>query len=231
MMETTLKEEYRRLKKPKAAATAGILFGLLFAASMILMRSAIPQKITADIDWVISGEARIRLALGLIPFAGVAYLWFIGVVRDRLGDYEDRFLSTVFFGSSLLSLAMTFISNAIAGAILTYVIISEGTPDYSVIHFGRALMLQINNVYALRMAGVTMISLGTIWLLTGLMPRWLAIVTYTLAFTLLVVVNFSLWVTLVFPAWVAFISLLFLRGQKTKAPSDPSPSWQPHPPG
>jgi hypothetical protein len=59
----------------------------------------------------------------------------------------------------------------------------EGTPDYSVIYFGRALMLQINNVYALRMAGVTMISLGTIWLLTGLMPRWLAIVTYTLAFS------------------------------------------------
>jgi hypothetical protein len=99
------------------------LFGLLFATSLILMRSAIPEKITADIDWVTSGEAKIRLGMGLIPFAGVAYLWFIGVVRDRLGDYEDRFLSTVFFGSSLLCLAMTFISNAIAGGILTYVMI------------------------------------------------------------------------------------------------------------
>jgi hypothetical protein len=231
MMETTLKEEYRRLKKPKAAAIAGILFGLLFATSLILMRIAIPEEITADIHWVTSGEAQIRIALGLVPFAGVAYLWFIGVVRDRLGDYEDRFLSTVFFGSSLLCLAMAFISMAIAGGILTYVMISEGTPDHSVIYFGRALMLQINNVYALRMAGVTMFSLGTIWFHTGLMPRWLAVVTYTLALALLVVVNFSLWVTLIFPAWVAFISLLFLSVQQTKAPSDPSSSWQPHQPG
>lgn len=214
-METTLKEEYRRLKKPKAAAIAGILFGLLLSASMILMRSAIPEEITADIYWVTSGEAQIRLAMGLVPFAGVAYLWFIGVVRDRLGDYEDRFLSTVFFGSSLLCLALIFISMSIVGGILTYVMISEGTPDQSVIYFGRALMLQINNVYALRMAGVTMFSLGTIWFQTGLMPRWLAVVTYMLALTLLIVVNFSLWVTLVFPAWVAFISFLFLRFRQT----------------
>jgi hypothetical protein len=27
----------------------------------------------------------VSLALGLLPFAGIAFLWFIGVVRDRLG--------------------------------------------------------------------------------------------------------------------------------------------------
>jgi hypothetical protein len=113
-METMLKEDSRRLKTLRAAAIAGVLFGLLFATSQILMRSAIPEGITTDFDWVISGEAKIRLALALIPFAGIASLWFIGVVRDGLGDYEDRFFSTVFFGSSLLSLAMVFISMAIA---------------------------------------------------------------------------------------------------------------------
>ena len=51
--------------------------------------------------------------------------------------------------------------------------ITGDTPDYTVIYFGRALMLDINNVYALRMAGVTMMSLATIWIRTGLMPRWL----------------------------------------------------------
>jgi hypothetical protein len=94
--------------------------------------------------------------------------------------------------------------------------ISEDTPDYSVIFFGRALMLQISNVYALRMAGVTMISLATIWFRTGLMPRWLVVVTYTLVLTLLVVVNFSLWVTLIFPAWVVLLSLFILRIRHTQ---------------
>ena len=71
-------------------------------------------------------------------------------------------------------------------------------------------MLQISNVYALRMAGVFMSSLGTVWLRTGLMPRWLALLTYVLAAVLLLVINLSLWMTLIFPAWVFLISLLIL---------------------
>ena len=71
-------------------------------------------------------------------------------------------------------------------------------------------MLRISNVYALRMDGVFMISLATIWLRTGLMPRWLAVLSYALALTLLVVVNLSLWVTLLFPAWALAVSSLLL---------------------
>jgi len=203
--------EYRRLSTPRAVAIAGILFGLLFGASLVLMRSAIPAVDSADTSWAQVGAWKINLALGLMPFAGIAYLWFIGVVRDRLGEFEDKFFSTVFFGSSLLFLAMVFISMAIAGGILTtYRMITGETPDYSVIFFGRALMLHISNVYALRMAGVTMISLATIWIRTGSMPRWLAVVTYLLALALLVVVNYNLWITLIFPAWVTLISLFIL---------------------
>jgi hypothetical protein len=203
--------EYRRLSTPRTAAIAGILFGLLFGASLILMRSAIPTVISTDTSWAQTGAWKINTALGLMPFAGIAYLWFIGVVRDKLGEFEDKFFSTVFFGSSVLFLAMVFISMAIAGGILsTYQMITGDTPDYTVIYFGRQLMLHISNVYALRMAGVTMISLGTIWLRTGLMPRWLAFVTFLLALALLVVVNYSSWITLLFPAWVLVISLFIL---------------------
>lgn len=213
--------EYRRLTTPRAAGIAGILFGLLFAASLALMRWAIPVGLSMDTSWVEAGAWKINLALALMPFAGIAYLWFIGVIRDKLGEFEDRFFSTVFFGSSLLFLGMVFVSMAIAGGILaTYHIITGETPDYTVIYFGRALMLQISNVYALRMAGVTMLSLATIWLRTDLMPRGLAVVTYALALTLLLVVNFSLWVTLIFPAWVFLISLyiLWMRLRQPDAP-------------
>ncbi len=203
--------EYRRLSTPRAAAIAGILFGLLFGASLVLMRSAIPAEISTDTGWAQTGAWKINLALGLMPFAGISYLWFIGVVRDKLGEFEDRFFSTIFFGSSLLFLAMVFISMSIAGGILsTYLLITGETPDYTVILFGRALMLHISNVYALRMAGMTMFSLATIWIRTGLMPRWLGFVTFLLGLTLLVVVNYSPWVTLVFPAWVLLISLFIL---------------------
>jgi hypothetical protein len=209
---SVIEKEYRRLSTPRAAAIAGILFGVLFSISLVLLRGAIPENIAADHTWVTSGAARVNLALGLMPFAAIAYLWFIGVVRDKLGEYEDRFFSTVFFGSSLLFLAMIFISMGIAGGILaTYPMIDGASQDPVVIFFGHALMHHISNVYALRMAGVTMISLATIWIRTGLMPRWLALLTYLLALALLVVTNFGLWVTLIFPGWVVLVSLLILR--------------------
>lgn len=205
------KIEYRRLTTPRAAAIAGILFGLLFSASLILLRDALPEEFTTDTTWVTSGAHQIRWALGIMPFAGIAYLWFIGVVRDRLGELEDRFFSSVFYGSSLIFLAMVFVSMAIAGGILvTYPMVTAEIPDYSTIIFGRAVMLQVSNVYALRMAGVTMISLATIWMRTASMPSWLTWLTYLLAIVLLVVVNFNLWVTLIFPAWVTLISLFIL---------------------
>jgi len=207
-VEAKYKKELHRVTTPRAAAIAGILFGLLFTASLVLLRTAIPADPYSGTDWIEQGLQRITIALQLMPFAGIAFLWFIGVVRDRLGRYEDQFFSTVFFGSGILFLAIVFVSMAIAGGMIAGYKLNPGiTLDSQVIYFGRALMIELSNVYALRMAGVFMISLGTIWLRTGLMPRWLVILTYLLAVSLLIIINLSLWVTLIFPVWVMLISV------------------------
>ena len=201
--------QFQRLTTPRAAAFAGILFSLLFSVSVILLRTALPQGVVAGNAWAHGGSARINLALRLIPFAGIAFLWFIGVIRDRLGDYEDRFFSTVFFGSGLLFLAMVFVSAGVAAATLASGELTK-TENSQVIYFGRVIMLQVSNVYAIKMAGVFMISLGTIWWRTGLMPRWLAVVSFLVALTLLVVINLSLWLVLLFPGWTLVVSVLVL---------------------
>ena len=103
--------------------------------------------------------------LNLVPYAGIAFLWFIGVIRDRLGDTEDRFIATVFLGSGLLFLALTFVGAALAGALLTSYADAGDALGSGVFTYGRAVMFQIINVYAIRMAGVFMLSLGTLWLL------------------------------------------------------------------
>jgi hypothetical protein len=134
------------------------------------------------------------------------------VVRDRIGALEDRFFSTVFFGSSLLFLAMVFVATAVAGALVYAARVDPAWVHAAhVVNFGRAVLVQISNIYALRMAAVLMISLATIWLRTGLMPRWLVATTYLLAAALLVVVSAEPWVPLVFPAWVFVVSLMILR--------------------
>jgi hypothetical protein len=130
----------------------------------------------------------------MMPFAGVAFLWFIGVVRDRLGELEDRFFSTVSLGSGLLFVAMVFASISITGGLLATAR-AELAADAArgLMAFGRGVMLQISNVDALRMGGVFMLSLGTVWHRTGLMPRWLVATTYLLALAMLVIVNLSRW--------------------------------------
>ena len=211
MSEVPPLPRFRRLTTPRAAAVAGIIFALLFAASLVLVRSSIPEDPLAGGDWVRERSGRVTAAMSLMPFDGIAFLWFVGVVRDRLGELEDRFFSTVFLGSALLFLAMVFVSMSVAGAILA----SSRTVDdpgvqEEVVKFGRFVMLQISNVYALRMAGVFIISLATVWLRTGVMPRWIALSSYVVAFVLLVVTSLSLWFTLIFPAWALVVSLFIL---------------------
>lgn len=195
-----------RLSTPRAAALAGVLFAVMFAAALILIRTALPEGAEPGSQWLDAGSARIRVASLLIPFAGIAFLWFIGVVRDGFGRYEDKFFSSVFIGSGLLFLATTFVVAAIGAALAASSQVISGQTAV----FGQMLLLSLSKTYALRMAAVFMISLATIWLKTGLMPRWLVAVTYLVALGLIVVSDLSMWITLAFPVWVLVVSALLL---------------------
>src|SRR6516162_4496800 len=107
-----------RLKTPRAAAIAGILFSVLLIAGLFLFRLSVQADPLETGTWLKTSSKTIALALHLIPFAGIAFLWFIGVLRDRLGELEDRFFATVILGSGLLFLAMLFAAAAVAGGII-----------------------------------------------------------------------------------------------------------------
>ena len=200
-----------RLKTPRAAALAGIIFGVLLIIAYILIRLSIPPDPADGGAWLQEQAQTVALALSLVPIAGIAFLWFIGVLRDRMGQLEDRFFSSVFLGSGLLYLAMTFVSAALAGGLLTsYALEPELLIDSGLYTYSRAVMWRISNVYAVRMAGVFMISLGTISVRTRIMPRWLAFLSYAIALILLFTINQSLWVTLLFPGWVLIVSVYIL---------------------
>jgi hypothetical protein len=107
-----------RLKTPRAAAIAGILFSVLLIMGPLTVPAFGPGRSAGDGAWLKTSSNKVALALNLVPFAGIAFLWFIGVLRDRLGEFEDRFFATVFLGSGLLFLAMLFASAAVAGGII-----------------------------------------------------------------------------------------------------------------
>jgi hypothetical protein len=203
---------HAQLKTPKAAAIAGIAFSLLLLLILWLLRTSIPADPLEPGAWLATDTRAVTVALNLVPFAGVAFLWFIGVLRDRLAQLEDRFFATVFFGSGLLFLAMLFAAAAVIGAVV--LVASISAPDElmnsATFRFARAASYIIMNVYALKMAAVFMISTSTVVIRTGIAPRWIAFLGFALALILLVGSFFISWSFAVLPLWVFLISVYIL---------------------
>ena len=199
------------LKTPRAAAVAGVVFSVLLVAALWLLRRSIPADPLESGSWIATGAAEVALALNLIPFAGIAFLWFIGVLRDRSGVLEDRFFATVFLGSALLFLGMLFVGAAVIGAIVLVATIEPNALiNSTTFHFARATAYNIMNVYAIKMAGVFMISTSTVALYTAFAPRWIAFLGYILALTLLLGSYYISWSVVMLPAWVFLISIHIL---------------------
>lgn len=209
------------LKTPKAAAIAGIVFSALLIAILWMIRRSVPADPLDTGAWIATESKTVALALNLVPFAGVAFLWFIGVLRDRLGQQEDRFFATVFFGSALLFLAMLFASAAVAGAFI--LVASSAEPNElinsSTFRFARAAAYIITNVYAIKMAGVFMISTSTVVIYTGIAPRWIAVLGYILALILLVGSYYISWSFAVLPLWVFLVSIHILIDDLGRQPT------------
>ncbi len=211
MSKSQIDQRARPLPTPRGAAVAGIIFGILLLTAQVLLQIELQNDPTATLAGLAEQGDLVALALQLIPFAGIAFLWFIGVERDRLGEHEDKFLSTVNLGSGLLYLAMLFVATAMGtGFAASYAFGSQPAPDDPAASFARALITNLSAVFVIRMAAVFMISSATAWLRTRVMPIWVALVTYVVALILLLVINVSLWVSFLFPVWVLVVSIVML---------------------
>lgn len=222
--EGALVESTRRAATPIAGSIAGILFAVLFGISVLIIRSSVNDLATHPQAWVQTGAPKLKFAVALVPFAGLFFLWFIAVARERLGRHEDQFFATVFLGSGLLFIAMMFAAAASASAVVVAIGKASGAgfATSETYAFARSLIAQIFNVYALRMAAVFLISQATLWLRTGVMPRWMAFVTYAVALLLLFVVTQAYWVILVFPAWVLLVSCFILVTRLRRVTAGPA---------
>jgi len=213
------------LRAPHSAAIAGIIFCVLLTTSQLLVWMSIPTNPGAPALDVIRHSNVILLALNLLPFAGIAFLWFIAVIRNRLGALEDQFFATVFLGSGLLYIAMTFTSAALATGLIRVLI---NTPDTltqaGAYALGRAQVYQTMNVYGMKMAGVFMVSTSTVLLRTGIVRRWIAFAGYASGAVLLISIGMIVWIPLVFPVWVFLLSVAMLLDT---SPNQPQLGGQP----
>ncbi|MEU9440122.1 hypothetical protein AB0D42_04145 [Streptomyces sp. NPDC048304] len=206
-------EGQRVLATPRAAGLAGVVFALLLAAAIVLMRLGIPEGADAVTPRGFTDSARrqaVRTALALVPFAGIFFLWFIGAVRAHVGAGEDKFLATVFLGSGLVFTATMFGAAAAAGAVLSIAHPAGTVPSLSSWDFGRHVAYALMTEYAMRMAAVFVSSLSVLGHRLRILPRPLTILGFLTALTLLFVASNVPWAELVFPAWSLVLSAYIL---------------------
>src|SRR5580693_2566598 len=211
------------LRTPRAAAVAGIVFSVLMITALVLLRISAPAHPGAGGQWLSDSgrRAAVAVALNLVPFAGIAFLWFVGVLRDRIGEREDRFFATVFLGSGLLFVAMLFVAAAVGGGLIA--VASSGAPGAGTLALGRNVTGILLNIYAMRMAAVFTLTLVTIARRTAIVSRWLTVAGLVTAVLLLVGVGISAWVELIFPAWILVLSVDVLRAGQRAANSSAPP--------
>ena len=203
------------LRTPRAAAVAGIAFSVLLFVVFGLIRLSVPADPLEPGAWLEGDITYVSLAMNLVPFAGVAFLWFVGALRDKLGQREDQFFATVFLGSGILFLAMLFAGAAVVGAIvLAFRAVPNALAHSATFHFGRGLAYVIFNIYLVKTAAVFMITTSTIAVYTRLTPRWLAIGGYVIAVLLIIGSSYVGGSLLLFPFWVLVISLSMLRDRE-----------------
>ena len=199
------------LRTPRAAAVAGIVFSLLLITALTLLRLSIPASPAVPGMWLTDSgrRAAVAVALNLVPFAGIAFLWFIGVLRDRIGEREDRFFATVFLGSGLLFIAMLFVGAAVAGAIIADVA-PPTLPGRDALTLGRNITTSLLNVYSMRMAAVFTLTTVNIARRTQFVSRWLTLAGLACALVLMIGIGINPWVELLFPLWILALSVEIL---------------------
>ena len=206
--------ELKRIPSPpRIVATSGIVFSGLFIASLVLIRLAAPADPKDPGVWLSDPALRdwVSMSLNLVPFTGIAFLWFMAVLRNHIGLLEDRFFATVFLGSGLLFVAMLFAAVAVTRGLMDAFASADGIlVQPETYQLGRSMAFALMNTFCMKMAAVFMFVTSTIGLRTAVLSHWLSFVGFSFGLGLLLVMADIAWIALLFPLWVLLVSAFIL---------------------
>jgi hypothetical protein len=212
------------LSSVEAAALAGVgAASLLSCAVYLLQRQPGVGSSSKDLAWYADSGHRLTVILGLngAALGVIAFLWFMAVIRRRLGDREDQFFSTVFLGSGI-AFGLLTIAAAVCAATPTLVVRfgSEADLNESTVALAHGLWFGLWAVSASRFVGVFIAATSTIGLRFGALPRWLARLGLALGALLGLTGAFAGPLDFLFPVWLIVVSVTVLLTRR----AEPRPS-------
>ena len=196
----------------EVAAVAGIVCAICWSLSLrgLLARPPVGAGRDEVARFYESHHTRVAFLLALMVIGTVAYLWFIGVVRSRLGQREHRLVGSVFLGASILLTGLVLLGAATLAAPSILVDVGGGRPDPGAVSLLRAESAVVLSVFAPRVATLVMFSTATLGRIAGAFPGWLVIISYIVGIAEFVNVTISEPTLYVFPAWIAVVSAVLL---------------------
>jgi len=206
------------VRRPESAAVAGLVFAAILGWVLVLLHGVAPQQPADAVNWALDEYRRstLNLALTLMPFAGIAFLWFIAVIRAHLGSRDDRFFETVFLGSGLLFVATMFVAAAALKAAL--LLDSPGAPlPQEMVAYAWSFANAVLAVFGAKMAAVFTFAAATAGLRAANLPRWIAVLGYLTGLSLLFIPPLPNLAQFLFPGWVALVSILVLVRRRERA--------------
>jgi len=204
----------QRLGSVEAAAVAGIVCAVGWSIGLRGLLAA-PGVEATDLEIARFYRApdagrNAVILLQVVVIATIAFLWFVGVVRGRLGEREPKLFGTVFLGGALLMAGIVVVGTAALAAPAVLVEVGGRSPQPGAASMSRALAVTLLSVFAPRIATLVMFATAALGRTTGALPRWLVWVTYVVGIAEFVNVAISEPGIYVFPAWIALVSVVLL---------------------
>lgn len=203
---------FRTLQLKRAAtftSIAGVVFSILFLISFFLLSGVPIDSKTTDqelIEYYRGDSNRISIvALYLIPFAGIAFLWFVVSLRMwisvRATRAADLLFSNIQLAAGIIYLALFFAAAAAMSVNAVMADFGDVTVDpvfaREFPQFGSSLFY----VFAIRMGAMFVFTTMTIGRQAGVLPRWFITCGYILGIFMLLSATFSRGMILAFPIW------------------------------
>ena len=208
-----------RSLRQAAYLTVGLGFAhaLLYILSYYLLQQT-PGGNASDaeiLEFYSSGGDRRLILVGLyvMPFAGIAFVWFTVALRMWISVSTTRLnalYSNVQLVSGIIFVGLLFTAGAASAATAASMEFSTGQVDPMMARQLPQLSSTILIVFAMRMAAMFVFTTSSIGRSAGILPRWYVMAGYAVGLFLLLSASLSKVLALVFPLWVLGLCVILI---------------------
>ena len=203
----------RRLRSVEAAAVAGLIAAVGWIVALTDLRD-VPDVDASDAEilayYADPPGLSASVSLQILVYATFGFLWFIAVVRNRIGEAEPKLFGTVFFGGGILFAALLFVGAAALAAPEILTAESDRVVDPDAMAMTRSFAAIVLGEFTIRLGSLFVFSLAALALRTGALPRWLVVVSYLVGIAMFVNVLIATPGIYLLPSWIGLVSVVML---------------------